>query len=520
MKVKIIYFLLFVLAIFLTGSFLPANGQPAASSQLKAISITVSGKILNDSTGKPVKNHSVFVNVSYIGYSKTVYTDTSGNYADTIHELPGLGDTVSVGAYDCHNILHHQSQPIQSYSIIINFFICESFNPQCRADFIAELDSSSATPNLYRFFDLSAGNPDHWVWNFGDGSSSTERNPVHVYAGSAHYQACLTITRDNLDTPCSDSSCIFIYSPKYYSIGGHVFAGDHPINNPESTGDTAVAYLYRLVNNHIIAFDTMAFTYLGYFSFPHLLPGDYIVKTALTNGSRNSRKYSPAYYIHETYWQQSQLLEISDTSIYNFDIYFKPVNDSLIGSGKISGKVQRHTQTSGAFELFRSEVLLLDSLKNLITYSLCDESGNFSFPNIPYGNYLLFVESTGRFSKYTHVSISNQEPVIDTLVLDIYDHNITGINEPGKHDDIDAGSPYPNPSAEAIGIHLTVHNPVDLSLTVYSLQSVPLLQSVSHYNPGSCLIRTDLSSLSPGMYILIIRSLKGDNVFNYKIIKY
>jgi len=41
-------------------------------------------------------------------------------------------------------------------------------------------------------------------------------------------------------------------------------------------------YLYKLLNNYIIAFDTMTFTYLGYFSFPHLLAGDYFVKVLLT----------------------------------------------------------------------------------------------------------------------------------------------------------------------------------------------------------------------------------------------
>ncbi|MCX6283105.1 MAG: carboxypeptidase-like regulatory domain-containing protein, partial [Bacteroidetes bacterium] len=209
-----------------------------------------------------------------------------------------------------------------------------------------------------------------------------------------------------------------------------------------------------------------------------------------------------------------------DTSVFNFDIYLKRVNDSIAGPGRISGRVQRQVQTSGMFTLFRSEVLLLDSLKNIINYTLSDASGNFSFPGIPFGNYLLFVEYTGKFSKFSQVKISEQNPVVDTLVLGIYDHTITGISEVTSSAYVVAGSPFPNPSSTAVSTPLTVTRPVDLVTTVYSIQSVPMLHSHSHFNPGSYHPVTDLSSLSPGIYILVIRTSEGDRICNEKIIKY
>lgn len=33
-----------------------------------------------------------------------------------------------------------------------------------------------------------------WVWDFGDGGSSTLQNPVHVYAADGIYTVTLTIT--------------------------------------------------------------------------------------------------------------------------------------------------------------------------------------------------------------------------------------------------------------------------------------------------------------------------------------
>lgn len=519
MRVRNIYTLLILFILASSALFHSANGNSFTTGQIKAINIVVSGKILNDSSGKPIINHSIMVKVPYLGYNSTVYTDASGNYADTVHDVPGLGDTLWVSLYDCHSILHIQSQPIQSYSLVINFSVCEKFSPNCIAEFIAEIDSSSIYPNKYKFFDLSAGDPDHWSWDFGDGSSSTERNPAHIYNQSGHFKVCLTVSREHLYSPCSDSSCKFISTPKYHSIGGHVFAGDRPINNPASTGDTAIAYLYKLNNNHLIAFDTLKFTYLGYYSFPHLLSGDYLVKVALTPQSVNAKKFFPTYYIQNLFWQQSKLVDVADTSVFNFDIYLKPCNDSLEGPGRVSGKVERQTPALGIFTLNRSEVLLLDSMKNIITYTLSDGAGNFSFSNLPYGLYQLFVESTGKFSKYTQIRLSVQSPVADTLVLDIYDHNITAVPEIHYTSDIVAGLPFPNPSAGSVSVPLTLHEATELITTVYSMQSIPLLEKHSRPGSGNSMLITDLSPLPNGIYILIIMTPDGSILCREKLIK-
>jgi PKD repeat protein len=48
------------------------------------------------------------------------------------------------------------------------------------ADFVA--DPLKIQPSMaVNFMDLSVGNPTWWNWTFGDGQSSTEQNPVHVY---------------------------------------------------------------------------------------------------------------------------------------------------------------------------------------------------------------------------------------------------------------------------------------------------------------------------------------------------
>ncbi len=59
------------------------------------------------------------------------------------------------------------------------------------ADFGAT-PSSGRIPLEVTFADLSAGNVTSWLWDFGDGGTSTARNPVHSYRKAGNYTVSLT----------------------------------------------------------------------------------------------------------------------------------------------------------------------------------------------------------------------------------------------------------------------------------------------------------------------------------------
>ena len=53
------------------------------------------------------------------------------------------------------------------------------------------------------FTDLSAYEPESWQWDFGDGTGSVERYPVHDYPKEGVYNACLIVkNRFSSDTFC------------------------------------------------------------------------------------------------------------------------------------------------------------------------------------------------------------------------------------------------------------------------------------------------------------------------------
>jgi len=54
---------------------------------------------------------------------------------------------------------------------------------------------SGTEPLRVEFVDTSTHNPTSWLWDFGDGNTSTEQNPYHIYAAGT-YDVTLTVTND------------------------------------------------------------------------------------------------------------------------------------------------------------------------------------------------------------------------------------------------------------------------------------------------------------------------------------
>jgi PKD repeat protein len=70
------------------------------------------------------------------------------------------------------------------------------------ADF-AGAPLAGPAPLEVAFEDRSTGGPTSWLWEFGDGSTSTLRNPVHVYSAAGSYGVRLTVSN-----PVSTSSLL------------------------------------------------------------------------------------------------------------------------------------------------------------------------------------------------------------------------------------------------------------------------------------------------------------------------
>ncbi|MEI6292095.1 MAG: PKD domain-containing protein [Methanomicrobiales archaeon] len=85
-----------------------------------------------------------------------------------------------------------------------------------RADFAA-MPTSGQLPLNVQFTDLSKGIPTKWTWNFGDGSVSSERTPVHKYTVPGSYTVSLVVENK--------------FGSDKKSVPGYISAGISPIAN-------------------------------------------------------------------------------------------------------------------------------------------------------------------------------------------------------------------------------------------------------------------------------------------------
>ncbi len=58
-------------------------------------------------------------------------------------------------------------------------------------------EQDTLEPFQVQFYDLSDYEPAEWLWDFGDGSTSTDTLPQHTFPGYGTYEVCLTVSNAN-----------------------------------------------------------------------------------------------------------------------------------------------------------------------------------------------------------------------------------------------------------------------------------------------------------------------------------
>ena len=112
---------------------------------------------------------------------------------------------------------------------------------QCKADFSVDLTRVPVGAAV-RFTDLSTGSVESWLWDFGDGQTSTERNPTHIYRREGTYTVSLivankagnnTVRKGGYVTVYDKPRADFSFSPAQIAVGNSISFTDR------STGTVA-----------------------------------------------------------------------------------------------------------------------------------------------------------------------------------------------------------------------------------------------------------------------------------------
>ncbi len=139
---------------------------------------------------------------------------------------PGSGNTTAAAAG--HSSLQNRTRPTHSvptgtYDIRLTTTNAAGSDVEEKPAYImvsgtsAPVADFSGTPlngDSYvtvQFTDLSTNGPTSWLWDFGDGSTSTQQNPSHTFLGASYYTVSLTATNSIGSSTRTKTNYIYVY---------------------------------------------------------------------------------------------------------------------------------------------------------------------------------------------------------------------------------------------------------------------------------------------------------------------
>lgn len=411
--------------------------------------------------------------------------------------------------------------------VISNYFQCQDVLclditvgdtvSACQSAFSFQVDSIPGIKNHYWFTDESDGvNITNWYWDFGDGAVSYIQNPEYTFAENGTYNVCLTLSGTGSGGYCSDTFCQTVTTPAYSNLGGQIFAGNFPINNPDFINDVAQVRLFKKSGNKLSEIASGDFYEYGYYFFLDVMQGDYIVHAELLDGSPSFMSYIPAYNGSTHSWQSAQSVSLTGADLFDANVYMQGIGVlPETGTGTISGNL---VSLDGSLAYHGEKIVFLFYQGDIVAYAYTDASGYFSFSNLPNETFSIKAEIAGLYSNTIQVSLTNFQNQTLGLDLEVSASGIFGTGETELRN-LNEISVYPNPVSDFLTLELRDQNNTSIFFEVISPTGTPLNIRENIIPAGSKRIIINLTDFVPGFYMIQFKSDQGVILDTKKFIK-
>ncbi|OSZ79185.1 hypothetical protein CAP35_13295 [Chitinophagaceae bacterium IBVUCB1] len=190
------------------------------------------------------------------------------------------------------------------------------------------------------------------------------------------------------------------------------------------------------------------------FTYPAGITGKLLVHAMLQPTSANYSKYVPTYHNGDLQWDIADTLPKSVS--YTANIGLKAANNPG-GTGYITGYVQAGAGIGilPGTGLANRTIVLTDANDNPISYTLSDNIGTFSFTNLPYAGYKIFVDNYGKYSTPLLFVLGTSNPFVNHLKFEEFTYHYIANMPPLSVLQQQASSSislFPNPATDYIHI--------------------------------------------------------------------
>jgi PKD repeat protein len=199
---------------------------------------------------------------------------------------------------------------------------------------IASFSVAASYGNSISFTDLSSNNPTSWLWDFGDGSSSTLQNPTHVYSSSGSHGVTLSVKNaggsDSLSQVVnsiqSPSTPLYRSLPTGTYITNKMTGGEGTLKIDNGWNHDAVIVLAKTDNPNYALMSVYVKSH-GSFTATGIDTGDYYIYSETgIDWDSTTNKFS-------TLMSHKRFDDIFDFTNYDWNITINPVDN---GNAKIT----------------------------------------------------------------------------------------------------------------------------------------------------------------------------------------
>jgi len=194
----------------------------------------LTGMVRDSATHVGLSNKTVVITQKNSVYSKTVTTNNSGIFYDTLNLPYGMHKWFYATTADCNNNLVTDSILSHQPGIIMLTVCSGPGQALCQAGF--SFWQSGNNFKKVHFLNTSSISTDTYIWSFGDGDTSYQKSPVHIYSFAGAYEVCLIAT--DTDISCTSSVCDTVFA----------FPGNSCSNDFSYTSSNLTVYLQASVN--------------------------------------------------------------------------------------------------------------------------------------------------------------------------------------------------------------------------------------------------------------------------------
>ena len=387
--------------------------------------------------------------------TQSITPNTNGEYCVTIVDNEGCE------AYDCHY-----------YSVFIDS--CYVSIEVAQNGAWLQANPSGAAPFAY-------------LWSTNEITSSIEMTEEIEY--------CLSVTDA---TGCVAVAC-YDNSPVPFNVFGYVFPLDS-INIQDVEG---IVDLYRIEGDEVNFVATTEIDQNSYY-FGDVAEGEYLTQAIVEDNV-------PTYHQNSEWWDEADVISSETPVWWGYNIQLIPLDEfndngpGIINGGVFDGDglVSHEVDDRNDDPIEGAEILLFNNDGAPIDYVFTNAEGSFSFGNLPYGTYTVYIEIPGFEQVFYTVTISPNNETVDNINFEVGQNTITTGNREILLEST-ALSVYPNPVKNELNVNFDSN--ISRNATIQIVNSLGQVVMSDNFEQNKTF---NLAKLNSGVFLVKITTQAG-----------